>query len=72
MRFNLLKMFFKEIKDTPASPELTNFLSNNQHFVKGANKIHDLKAQFWQKLDEAAFPENYKNEKLIEDKKKKK
>ena len=72
MRFRLLSMFFKEFKETPHNPELTNFLSNNQHFVKGAHKVHDLKLKFWQKLDEAAFPENYKNEKLIEDKKKKK
>ncbi len=72
MRFRLLGLFFKDLKETQHHPEITNFLSNNESFVKGALKVHDLKNKFWQKVDEAAFPENYVNEKLIEDKRKKK
>lgn len=68
MKFRLLALFFKEFKETPHSPDLTNFLSNNPHFIKSALRVHDLKLKFWQKLDEAAFPEDYANEKLIEDK----
>lgn len=71
MRLRLLGMLFKEFKETPHNQDLTNFLAKNQSFVKGALKVHDLKTKFWQKLDEAAFPENYKNGKLIEENKKK-
>ena len=52
------------MKQTPHNQDLTNFLSNNDHFVKGALKVHDLKNKFWQKLDEAAFPEDYELKKI--------
>lgn len=55
---------FKGIKETPHNQDLTNFLSNNESFVKGALKVHDLKNKFWQKLDEAAFPEDYELKKI--------
>lgn len=59
MSWRFLTQAFKSFQDTAHSPELTSFLSSNKTFVKSALKVHDLKQKFWQKLDEAAFPENY-------------
>jgi len=71
----IVRLFFrglKEFKETTHHAELTNFLSGNKFFIKSALKVHDAKSKFWQKLDEAAFPENYQDGKLIEEQKKKK
>jgi hypothetical protein len=67
-KFRLFTQIFKEVKETPHSPELTEFLSNSEHFQKAALKVHDMKLKFWRELDKAAFPEEYKDEKFIEDK----
>ena len=72
MRLKFFTSFLKGFKETQHNEGLANFLSNNNSFVKGALKVHDLKSKFWQKLDEAAFPENYKNDKMIEESSKKK
>jgi len=68
-RLNLLSMIMREMKQTPEAPQMTEFLSSNQTFRNTALKIHNLRLKFWQKFDEAAFPENYKNEKMIDQKK---
>lgn len=66
---NLISMFIKELKQTPEAPQITEFLSENQFFRSGALKLHNMKLKFWQKFDEAAFPENYKKDKMIDQKK---
>ena len=66
MKFRSFLGLFKEIKDTPHHPELTNFLSNNETFQKSCIKAFNLKQKFWKKLDEAAFPEDYKDAKYLE------
>ena len=68
MRFILLAFLFKEIKETPENAQLTNILVNSKGFRNVSLKIHSLKQTFWQKLDEAAFPEDYKANKFIDKK----
>lgn len=69
-RFRLITQMFKEIKETPANEQLVDALSKSEQFKKAAVTVHDLKAKAWRALDEAAFPENYTADKLIEDKSK--
>ncbi|EAS05425.1 hypothetical protein TTHERM_01078030 (macronuclear) [Tetrahymena thermophila SB210] len=67
--FNRFRFYFglyKEIKETPEIPEVTKFLENNKIFQKAALSFHNLKLKAWQKLDEAAFPEEYENRKYID------
>ena len=64
-------MIIREAKNSPEIPEVTNFLSESQGFKKFALGIHNFKLKFWKGLDKAAFPENYKNEKFLENKNKK-
>ena len=68
---NLFTTILREMKAAPEVPQMTDFLSSNHTFRNAVLKIHNLRLKFWQKLDEAAFPENYKNDKMIEDKKNK-
>ena len=67
--FNLFTLLLKEVKQTPEEPQITKFLVENSLFRNIALKFHNMKLKTWQKFDEAAFPENYKNEKRIEQKK---
>ena len=68
-KVNLFTTILKEMKQAPEAPQMTDFLSSNHTFQNVALKIHNLRLKFWQKVDEAAFPENYKNDKMIEQKK---
>ena len=68
MKLRFLRFFLQESKNVKEIPEVTNFLENNSKFRKFSNKVHFLKSKFWQKLDEEAFPENYKNDKFIDKK----
>lgn len=70
--FNIFSIMMKEAKSVKETPELTNFLSQSKSFQNAALKIHNLKLKFLQKMDEAAFPENYTQEKMIEHHSKKK
>jgi hypothetical protein len=70
-KFKIFTGLFKEFKETPANPHLTEFLSQNDGFKQAALKVHDLKLKFFNELDKAAFPENHKDDKFIEDKSKK-
>lgn len=67
-KFRIFTQIFKDVKETPHHPELTNLLSNSEQFQKAALKVHDLKLKFWKELDKAAFPEQYTDDKAIEDK----
>lgn len=62
-KFNKFLGLFKEIQQTPHHPELTDFLSKNKHFQKMCYGIHEFPSYLLRKLDEAAFPENYEQEK---------
>lgn len=64
-RFKVFFGIFKEVKNTPHHPELTEYLSKNEHFQKACHKVHDFQYYLLRKLDEAAFPENYQDQKLI-------
>ena len=64
--FNFFSLLAKEVKTVKETPEVTNFLSQNKAFKNAAIGFHNLKLKFWQKMDEAAFPENYTQDKLIE------
>lgn len=68
-KLSLFSMIMKEVKQTPEAPGLTDFLSSNQTFRNAVLKFHNFKLKAWQKVDEAAFPENYKNGKMIDHKK---
>ncbi len=68
-KYNLFATVFKEIKQTPEAPQVTDFLTGNKTFRNASLGIHNFRLKFWQKMDEAAFPENYKNDKLIDHKK---
>ena len=57
--FSKFLKHFDTVKEVPHNQQLTSFLSSNPHFVKSCLKVHDMKTKFWQKLDEAAFPEDY-------------
>ena len=70
-KFKFFTQIFKEVKETPHNPHLTEMLSQSEQFQKAALKVHDMKLKFWKELDKAAFPDDYKDEKLIEDKNKK-
>lgn len=70
--FNIFSSVLKEAAHRPENQDLTNILSRSKGFQKFALKLHNTKLKFWQKLDEAAFPENYTNDKMIEQHKKKK
>lgn len=62
---NLVKI----VKDTPEIPEVTEALKGSSIFQTFVKKVEFTKLKSIQLLDEAAFPENYKNEKLLEYKK---
>ena len=68
MSWRFLSQVLKKFQNTPHNQEITSFLSSNRLFVRSALKIHDLKQKFWQKLDEAAFPEDHNALKGIENK----
>ena len=65
-----MKMLFNDFKQAPEIPEVTNYLANNKKFEKLSIEIDNLKLKFWQKLDEAAFPEEYEDKKHLEEKNK--
>lgn len=55
---NFLNLF-KIVKDAPEYDSLTHVLKNSQSFKKFVHKTEFMKMKFWQKIDEAAFPEEY-------------
>jgi hypothetical protein len=51
-----------------AEEKLTEYLKNSKTFEKISHKIHEHQRTFWEKIDEAAFPEEHKEkQKLIKD-----
>ena len=65
---NLLGLF-KIAKETPEIPEITEALKNSSTFRRIVKKVEFTKLKGIQLLDEAAFPENYTKDKLLEHKK---
>lgn len=68
--FNLFSVICRDAKQIPENQHITDFLSQSQVFRKFSMGIHNLKLKFWRSIDQAAFPENYKNDKFIDHKKK--
>ena len=65
-RFRLFFDLYKEAKNAPEIPEVTEFLEKSKFFSKFSLGFHNLRIKAWQKLDEAAFPEEYENKKYLE------
>lgn len=46
-RFNIWFSLFREVKNAPEIPEVTNFLTKSKFFEKIAMKIHFMKLKAW-------------------------
>jgi len=65
-RFRLFFDLYKEAKNAPEIPEVTDFLEKSKFFSRFSLGFHNFRIKAWQKLDEAAFPEEYAEKKYLE------